>query len=207
MPVVTTEHLRTLQQQLRHFVTPENDKGFYRVFLIWVINSWRKSRFYDTEIRELGHARSLFPVATDEWLRDRVSCYKEFINANTGGSAYAFQPGVGICCETYEARLQELYGNACNRQIERFVSQHCLVMPPHSGSEEAPTVSDAILHKCFDSTRTLELASIGHEIRLEFNSRGWGQAPYTCPISRSGNYADNLFGTWSLRDFKNAMLV
>jgi hypothetical protein len=207
MPVVTTDYLRTLQQQLRHYVDPGNTDGFYRVFVIWVINSWRKARYYDTEIRNMGYARSLFPVTTDEWLRDRILCYREFINSNTGISVYGFQPGIGICCETYESKLQELYGSSCARQIELFVNQHKLVMPFQKGAATTRKVSEAILLENFDPFQHAELASISHEIHMEFGPKGWAQTPYTCPLSRSGCYTDNKYGGWSLRDFKKAMVV
>jgi len=207
MPVVTADYLKALQLELRHYVAPDNREGFFRTFLIWVVKTWQKANYYDTEVRDLGYDCSRFPVATNDKLCERITFYREFINANTGVSVYTFEPGMGMCCESYETKLQELYGDACSRQIAKFVSQHKLTLPATMAGADTEDVVEAIFMEAFDPGKTPELARISDDILLEFNQLGWAQAPYTCPRSSPTDYDDNHFGGWTLQDFKKAMLV
>lgn len=207
MLVVTAKHLRALNAQLQRFVDPDNPEGFFRTFVIWVVRNWRKANFYATEERDLGHDRSRFPVATDSKLGERITFYREFINANTGVSLYTFKPDMGMDCETFEHRLQKLYGKECSRQIATFVSHHDLLLPETMDSTGVKNVTEAILLEAFDYRTTPELARISDDILMQFSQQGWALTPYTCPTTGPAEYNDNHFGAWTLQDFKKAMLV
>ena len=207
MPVVTPEHLRELQAHLKHYVDPENRDGFFRTFVIWVIKTWTAAEFYDTEIRDQGYDCSPFPVKTGEPLSEHCIYYRDFFNANTGETEPTFESGSGMRCEEIGSRLEEIYGEACTQKLIAYVKQHGLTLPEDVQDEYVNTVDEAIFAEAFDRKTMPELHEVAEDIM--WGIFGAEQRPYE--VERIGpdpeDIQDNYFGSWTLKDFKKAMVV
>lgn len=201
---VTKEHLWELVKSLKHHFDPDNKNGFVRDFYPWVIQQWTSRSYYATEYRD-GRKMYLCPVKTQYSLAEKMSCYADFIKANTGSSwGVMYTDGPGTLCEPMAERFYEMYEIELEAVIEKFVDEQQLVLPKNE-AKHFKDVSEALI----EGFQSIQLRAFSEEIEHLFersiNRSPDGNTVYTTAITPEGEHLLGRFGSWTLEDFRSAV--
>lgn len=203
---VTKEDLWELVKLLKHHFDPDNQNGFVRDFYPWVIQQWTSRSYYATEYRD-GNIIFPYPVKTQYSLAEKISCYADFLEANTGSSfSVMYMDGPGTMCEPMIHIFGEMYEIELEAVIEKFVDEHQLVLPKNE-AKHFEDVSEALI----EGFQSVQLRAFGEEIEDLFersiNRSPDGNTVYTTAITPEGDDLPGRFGHWTLEDFRSAVAI